>query len=75
MNGRPKRIRVSDLVPMKERGERIVMLTAYDATMTLLLDRAGNLVLRLIGRREEFAGPNTLGEAVAKGALAAETGR
>jgi 3-methyl-2-oxobutanoate hydroxymethyltransferase len=33
---------------MKERGERIVMLTAYDATMTRLLDRAGIDVL-LVG--------------------------
>jgi 3-methyl-2-oxobutanoate hydroxymethyltransferase len=33
---------------MKERGERIVMLTAYDATMTHLLDRAGIDVL-LVG--------------------------
>ena len=30
-----------DLALMKERGERIVMLTAYDATMAKLLDRAG----------------------------------
>ena len=33
---------------MKERGERIVMLTAYDATMARLLDRAGIDVL-LVG--------------------------
>jgi len=26
---------------MKQRGDRIVMLTAYDATMARLLDRAG----------------------------------
>ena len=43
-----KRVRVPDLAPMKERGERIVMLTAYDATMTRLLDRAGIDVL-LVG--------------------------
>jgi len=33
---------------MKERGERITMLTAYDATMTRLLDRAG-IDLLLVG--------------------------
>ncbi len=33
---------------MKARGERIVMLTAYDATMARLLDRAGIDVL-LVG--------------------------
>ena len=33
---------------MKERGERIVMLTAYDATMTRLFDRAG-IDLLLVG--------------------------
>jgi Ketopantoate hydroxymethyltransferase len=36
-----KKVRVPDLALMKERGERIVMLTAYDATMARLLDRAG----------------------------------
>src|SRR5260370_5075778 len=48
MNGRPKKIRVPDLVPMKERRERIVMLTAYDATMAGPLDRAG-IDLLLVG--------------------------
>src|SRR5271169_3490216 len=43
-----KKVRVPDLAVMKERGERIVMLTAYDATMTRLLDRAGIDVL-LVG--------------------------
>jgi len=33
---------------MKARGERIVMLTAYDATMARLLDRAG-IDLLLVG--------------------------
>ena len=28
-----KKVRVPDFALMKERGERIVMLTAYDATM------------------------------------------
>ena len=43
-----KKVRVPDLAVMKERGERIVMLTAYDATMTRLLDRAG-IDLLLVG--------------------------
>src|ERR1700730_11497229 len=43
-----KRVRVPDLAVMKKRGERIVMLTAYDATMARLLDRAGIDVL-LVG--------------------------
>jgi ketopantoate hydroxymethyltransferase len=33
-----EKVRVPDLAVMKERGERIVMLTAYDATMARLLD-------------------------------------
>src|SRR5208337_3888810 len=44
----PKKIRVPDLALMKERGERIVMLTAYDATMARLLDRSG-IDLLLVG--------------------------
>src|SRR5258706_4633929 len=43
-----RKIRVPDLVMMKERGERIVMLTAYDATMARLLDSAG-VDLLLVG--------------------------
>jgi 3-methyl-2-oxobutanoate hydroxymethyltransferase len=39
---------VPDLVLMKGRGERIVMLTAYDATMAKLLDLAG-LDMLLVG--------------------------
>ena len=35
----PKKVRVPDLALMKQRGDRIVMLTAY--TMVRLLDRAG----------------------------------
>src|SRR5437763_14211432 len=41
MHTTPRKVRVPDLVLMKERGERIVMLTAYDATMARLFDRAG----------------------------------
>ena len=48
MTGVPKKLRVPDLAAMKKRGERIVMLTAYDATMARLLDRAGIDVL-LVG--------------------------
>ena len=43
-----KKVRVPDLAVMKERGERIVMLTAYDATVARLLDRAG-IDLLLVG--------------------------
>src|SRR5213076_3000354 len=43
-----KNVRVPDLAEMKERGERIVMLAAYDATMTRLFDRAG-IDLLLVG--------------------------
>ena len=43
-----KRVRVPDLEAGKRRGERIVMLTAYDYTMARLLDRAGIDVL-LVG--------------------------
>src|SRR6266853_5007409 len=48
MNRVSTKFRVPDLVAMKERGERIVMLTAYDATMARLLDRAG-IDLLLVG--------------------------
>jgi 3-methyl-2-oxobutanoate hydroxymethyltransferase len=36
-----KPVRVPDLRSMKERGDKIAMLTAYDFTMARLLDRAG----------------------------------
>src|SRR3989441_6397458 len=48
MHTTPRKVRVPDLVLMKERGERIVMLTAYDATMARLFDRAG-IDLLLVG--------------------------
>ena len=41
MNERTKPVRGRDLKAKKKRGERITMLTAYDATMARLLDRAG----------------------------------
>jgi 3-methyl-2-oxobutanoate hydroxymethyltransferase len=43
-----KSVRAPDLVGRKIRGEKITMLTAYDATMAHLLDRAGVDVL-LVG--------------------------
>ena len=43
-----KRIRVPDLKEKKQRGEKIAVLTAYDATMARLFDRAGIDVL-LVG--------------------------
>ena len=42
------RVRVPDLTEKKRRGEKIVVLTAYDATMARILDRAGVDVL-LVG--------------------------
>src|SRR3954463_12130140 len=36
-----KPVRVPDFRKMKRRGEKITMLTAYDATMARLMDRAG----------------------------------
>ena len=48
MTGLPQKVRAPDLAQMKARGERIVMLTAYDATMARLLDRAG-IDLLLVG--------------------------
>src|SRR5260370_9548894 len=48
MTGSPQKVRVPDFTLRKARGERIVMLTAYDATMARLLDRAGIDVL-LVG--------------------------
>lgn len=37
----PRRLRVTDIKAMKQRGERIAMLTAYDATMARIFERAG----------------------------------
>ena len=42
------KVRVPDLRERKRRGEKIAVLTAYDATMARLLDRAGVDVL-LVG--------------------------
>jgi 3-methyl-2-oxobutanoate hydroxymethyltransferase len=43
-----KKVRVPDLAQIKKRGERIAMLTAYDATMARLFDQAGVDIL-LVG--------------------------
>lgn len=37
----PQRVRTTDFAKMKQRGQKIAMLTAYDATMARLMDRAG----------------------------------
>jgi 3-methyl-2-oxobutanoate hydroxymethyltransferase len=44
----PRRVRIHDLKARKERGEKIAVLTAYDATLARLLERAGIDVL-LVG--------------------------
>jgi 3-methyl-2-oxobutanoate hydroxymethyltransferase len=44
----PKPVTVSTLVAMKERGERIVSLTCYDASFCRLLEVAGVDIL-LVG--------------------------
>jgi 3-methyl-2-oxobutanoate hydroxymethyltransferase len=41
MSQAPKPVRVPDLLEKKQRGEKIAVLTAYDATMARLLDCAG----------------------------------
>jgi 3-methyl-2-oxobutanoate hydroxymethyltransferase len=41
MSMQPKPVRVPDLKEAKRRGEKIAVLTAYDATMARLLDLAG----------------------------------
>lgn len=53
----PRRVRVHHLREAKERGERITMLTAYDAPTARILDDAGTDVL-LVG---DSVGDNMLG--------------
>jgi 3-methyl-2-oxobutanoate hydroxymethyltransferase len=48
MQTTPRRVTIQSLRQMKEKGERIAMLTAYDATFARLLDEAGADVL-LVG--------------------------
>ena len=48
MNKQPRPVRIPDLIDRKNRGAKIAMLTAYDATMARLLDCAGIDVL-LVG--------------------------
>ncbi len=48
MQTTPRRVTIQTLRQMKQRGERIAMLTAYDATFARLLDEAGAEVL-LVG--------------------------
>lgn len=48
MQTTPRRVTIHTLRQMKERGERIAMLTAYDATFARLLDESGTDVL-LVG--------------------------
>jgi 3-methyl-2-oxobutanoate hydroxymethyltransferase len=48
MPSKNSRVRIPDLLKMKAAGSKIAMLTAYDATMARLLDRAGLDVL-LVG--------------------------
>ncbi len=48
MTDTSRRVRTTDLQAMKRRGEKIAMLTAYDATFAGLFDRAGIDVL-LVG--------------------------
>jgi 3-methyl-2-oxobutanoate hydroxymethyltransferase len=48
MKQSPKPVRIPDLLEQKQRGEKITVLTAYDATMARLLDCAG-IDLILVG--------------------------
>jgi len=48
MSDRPRRVRVTDIKDKKRRGEKIAMLTAYDASFARLLEEAGIEIL-LVG--------------------------
>jgi len=48
VTGEPKSVSVHELLAMKERGERIVSLTCYDALFARLLDESGVDIL-LVG--------------------------
>src|SRR3989304_4448234 len=45
-----RRISIDDLKAMKERGQKIAMLTAYDYPTARLLDEAGGAVIPVGGR-------------------------
>jgi len=49
-----KTLRLPDLAVLKQRGDRIVMLAAYDATMARLVDRAG-VDLLLVGSQRRVS--------------------
>jgi 3-methyl-2-oxobutanoate hydroxymethyltransferase len=48
MSDRPRRVRITDIKEKKRRGEKIAMLTAYDASFARLLEEAGIEIL-LVG--------------------------
>jgi 3-methyl-2-oxobutanoate hydroxymethyltransferase len=48
MAKQPKQVRIPEILEKKRRGEKIAVLTAYDATMARLMDRAGIDIL-LVG--------------------------
>jgi 3-methyl-2-oxobutanoate hydroxymethyltransferase len=48
MAKQPKQVRIPEILEKKRRGEKIAVLTAYDATMARLIDRAGVDIL-LVG--------------------------
>ena len=50
-----KPVRIPDLLEMKQRGEKITVLTAYDATMARLLDCAVEGLRSCAGRLREVA--------------------
>jgi 3-methyl-2-oxobutanoate hydroxymethyltransferase len=53
----PKKVRVTHMKAMRDRGEKITMLTAYDALTASLVDAAGVDVI-LVG---DSIGDNMLG--------------
>jgi 3-methyl-2-oxobutanoate hydroxymethyltransferase len=77
MSQRSRRITTLSLKQMKQSGEKIVMLTAYDFTMASLLDQAGVDIL-LVGdslgmvvQGHETTIPVTLGQMIYHGSMVA----
>ena len=77
MNAPPRRVTKTTLFQMKQRGDKIVMLTAYDFAMAHLLDQAGTDVL-LVGdslgmvvQGHETTIPVTLGQMIYHGRMVA----